>query len=480
MKLTARLVTFLMFCMACLILIDSYILVQRTQRMWYDDVQRSAHLLGLAMQKMIPALWKEQGRKRALKLIQEANMQAEYVDIEWLEPLPTLQSSPHSRVIRSEMDTKQHLLLSYVPVSVPAGWGILKISQSMVQLEKHLNQMLYRSIAWIVGIGMLGMFVVFVFGYNTVGKRLQQLVEKTRRIGRGEDPTSIQIRGHDELAELAASLDEMSLQIRHAQSRVREETKARSEATERLRQVDRLSVVGQLASGVAHELGTPLNVIAGRATLLGKNILSAQESAHSIQVILEQTEHMTKIIRQLLDFARRRSPKPSWIKVWQLCHQVVALLEPLAQKLKIRLVLENKHVEEMGFVEGNQLHQVLTNLVMNAIQASSPGQCVHLGVVLERRVPPEQPEQQEQPYLCIFVQDEGRGILPEHLPHLFEPFFTTKDVGEGTGLGLSIAYGIVQEHHGWIEVNSSPGQGSRFAIFLPQENHAWKKQQDMS
>ena len=121
-------------------------------------------------------------------------------------------------------------------------------------------------------------------------------------------------------------------------------------------------------------------------------------------------------------------------------------------------------------VDPDQIQQVLTNLMVNAIQAMPDGGAVQVAIRRERARPPEDHEADQGDYFCIEVKDEGEGIPQEDLPHLFEPFFTTKEVGEGTGLGLSIAYGIVLEHGGWIDVASQPGQGSRFLAYLPQES----------
>ena len=118
-------------------------------------------------------------------------------------------------------------------------------------------------------------------------------------------------------------------------------------------------------------------------------------------------------------------------------------------------------------VDEGQIQQALTNLVVNGIQAMPRGGRLEITVRRERAVPPIDIGGPEAEFLRIAVRDEGDGIAPDNLRRLFEPFFTTKDVGEGTGLGLAVAYGIVREHDGWIGVESTPGAGSCFSIFLP-------------
>ena len=118
------------------------------------------------------------------------------------------------------------------------------------------------------------------------------------------------------------------------------------------------------------------------------------------------------------------------------------------------------------------MQQVLTNLVVNAIQAMPAGGTVLVDIARARTRPPAEHGGAEGEYLCVRVRDQGEGIAAEHLPHVFEPFFTTKDVGEGTGLGLAVAYGIVREHGGFIDVESKLGEGSDFSVYLPLEGEA--------
>jgi len=144
-------------------------------------------------------------------------------------------------------------------------------------------------------------------------------------------------------------------------------------------------------------------------------------------------------------------------------------MAPLGQKQKATLHFIGENDPAMAKVDAGQIQQVLTNLIVNALQAMPQGGMVEIGIRRERARLPEALESSEGDYLSIYVQDEGEGIPEENMQHLFEPFFTTKDIGKGTGLGLSIAYGIIQEHGGWIEVKSKKGEGSCFSVYLPQE-----------
>jgi signal transduction histidine kinase len=133
----------------------------------------------------------------------------------------------------------------------------------------------------------------------------------------------------------------------------------------------------------------------------------------------------------------------------------------------VRFELDAPQEPAVAEVDEGQLQQALTNIVLNGVQAMDGGGHIRVRLRSLRATPPTTPDHVEGDYRCIEVEDEGAGIAPEHLPHIFEPFFTTKGVGEGTGLGLSVAHGIIADHGGWIDVESTPGRGTRFRVYLP-------------
>lgn len=259
-------------------------------------------------------------------------------------------------------------------------------------------------------------------------------------------------------------------QLVESQATLLRETAARIAAMEQLRHADRLKTVGRLASGTAHGLGTPLNVVSGRAGLIVSGKLSAEEIVKSADAIQKEAKKMTAIIRQLLAFARRNTPKRTPVDLSRLVGQTIELLSPSAEKHRVMLSLSGDTQDTVAMVDADQIQQVLTNLIVNAGQAMPDGGAVQLAVHRTHARPPEGCDAAVGEYFRIDVEDEGQGISEESLRHVFEPFFTTKEVGEGTGLGLSIAYGIVQEHDGWIDVTSQPGEGSCFSVYLPEES----------
>jgi signal transduction histidine kinase len=266
-------------------------------------------------------------------------------------------------------------------------------------------------------------------------------------------------------------MDAMCDRLVEANERAASEVRARMDMLEQLRHADRLMTVGKLASGVAHEIGTPLNVVEARAAMIAEGVGSLDEAAEYAKVIGRATERIARIIRQLLAFARRGTAQKAECDLAVLAKHTVELLEPLASKRRVTLRVSGGEGSCYVDADAAQVEQVLTNLVMNAIQATERGS-VEVELSRERVAPPADVGGPEGDYARVVVRDEGRGIEPEHLPHVFEPFFTTKDVGQGTGLGLSISYGIVREHGGWITAASEPGKGATLTFHLPRTRRA--------
>jgi two-component system NtrC family sensor kinase len=306
-----------------------------------------------------------------------------------------------------------------------------------------------------------------VLQLRLVGRPLVLLRDKARRAGAGDFSRPLVLRQRDEMGELAAEVNAMCDRIAEASRRVADETAARVAALEQLRHSDRLATVGRLAAGVAHELGTPLNVVSARAELLAGGATPLADVAANGRIILEQADRMTGIIHQLLDFSRRRGPKMGLANLEQVVTRTLDLVSPAAERAGVRVECA---VTGPAFarLDQSQMQQVLANIFLNGIQAMPGGGRLRVTVGVRRTRPPSATGGAEGAHLCVSVEDEGRGIPPEDMPRVFEPFFTTKRVGEGTGLGLAVAHGIVAEHGGWIEVESEVGKGSRFSILLPR------------
>jgi signal transduction histidine kinase len=323
----------------------------------------------------------------------------------------------------------------------------------------------------IVGVcGLLAMVVGAFF----VGQPMRKLVDVSQRIGAGELSAKTLLRQRDEIGELSRAMDRMGDQLLRAKTQLEAETEARVRSVEQLRHADRLSSIGTLSSGIAHELGTPLAVISGRAELIADGSVEGETVRTYAQSIAKQAKKMTEIIRQLLDFARRSRSTLSPKNVAKVAEITVSMLRSLAAKKNIQLSLRSSADDAQVAADAVQLQQVLTNLIVNAIQAmpggGGGGGAITINVERQWASPPVDHEGQEGTYIRIAVRDEGSGIPPDVQAKIFEPFFTTKPVGQGTGLGLAVSYGIVREHGGWIEVESEVGKGSCFSVYLPLQS----------
>lgn len=248
------------------------------------------------------------------------------------------------------------------------------------------------------------------------------------------------------------------------------ETSAHLATVEQLRHRDRLATVGQISSGIAHEVGTPLNVISGRARLITEPDTTLEEAHQHAAAILQQSQRVASTIRQLLDFARRRGPQRDQTNLRDLTRRVLELLRPLAAKRQVDLHIDPRSMDAAAFIDATQIEQALSNLVMNAIQAIPERGTVSVRLDMTLMTPPPSAgvSARNQELAVLTVEDTGTGIAAENIPHIFEPFFTTQHAGEGTGLGLSITHEIIRDHGGWIEVKSEPWKGSRFTVYLPK------------
>lgn len=488
MKLVAKLVFILVLGIIIILVVDGYISYQLQIKLFEKDMKLDAYLIGRTMKRVVADVWRKDGEQNALKIIEDASNEEHLMTIRWV----WLDASPEDfhgpRASREKLDPVIHgqtisfkdrnkegngYLYSYIPVAIDEKRpGALELSEPLSQLDEYTRTAFIKILVLTGVLVLLSGFAVPLLGVKMIGQPLRKMIEKMRCMGKGDFSDPLHLPGHDEISELALGLNTMCEQLQEARENVRIETEARITALEQLRHEDRLKTVGRLASGIAHELGTPLNVISGRAGMIARGNLSSTETVENANTIKGQSDRITTIIRQLLDFARRRSTHKSSVDLRQMVRRALDLIAPLGHKQKVEFSFAgNDDALAKAEVDAEQIQQVLINILTNSLQAMPQGGMVEVGIGREHTRPPEGHESSEGEYLRICVQDEGQGISEEDMSHIFEPFFTTKNTGKGTGLGLSIAYGIVHEHGGWIDVKSELGKGSCFSFYLPQEDN---------
>jgi PAS domain S-box-containing protein len=237
---------------------------------------------------------------------------------------------------------------------------------------------------------------------------------------------------------------------------------------EQLRQSQKMEAIGQLAGGVAHDFNNILTVIHGHASLLLSSELE-ESAARSAQQISHAAERAAALTRQLLTFSRRQLIQPKKLDMNKIVGNMTDLLGRL---LGEDVSLQLDYYPSPAIVEADvgMMEQVLLNLAVNARDAMPKGGklSVRISIVdLNEAHVQHHPEARVGRFVCVSKTDTGCGIPPENLQRIFEPFFTTKEVGKGTGLGLATVYGIVKQHRGWIEVESTIGKGTTFRIYIP-------------
>jgi two-component system, NtrC family, sensor kinase len=239
---------------------------------------------------------------------------------------------------------------------------------------------------------------------------------------------------------------------------VLENVTSRVKLEETLQQSEKLSSIGLLAAGVAHEVNTPLTGVSSYTQMLLGMIPDTDPKHALLLKVQKQTERASNIAGNLLNFSRGgNSTEFTEININKLLDDTLQLLEPQMRKSEIEIVKNYSDDKPKLLGNAGKLQQVFTNLILNARDAMHGGGRISLLTALN-----------ENEEVVIEVSDTGEGISPENLSKIYDPFFTTKGVGSGTGLGLAVSYGIVQEHAGSIEVTSQPGEGTTFHLVFPQ------------
>ena len=331
-------------------------------------------------------------------------------------------------------------------------------------IEQRRNRILMTTSLLIVLLSLL----VLILVRRSVTQPINQLIRRIKEISQGQREQGLEIKGRDEVASLAREFNLMCQKLQESHARLVDEQQEKLKLEHELRHSERLASVGRLAAGLAHEIGTPLAIIGGRSEYLLRRSRSSEELKDNLGVIRSQSDRIAAIVRQLLEFSRRREP------VFQPV-ELLALLDNVKYLLAHQLREKDIQVEMNGFsnlpeidADPDLLQQVFINLFSNSLHALGPGGIVKIGAeITDRGLTQASPVANR--WLRISFEDNGLGIDPEHIGRVFDPFFTTKDVGEGTGLGLSVSYGIIQEHRGDIHVESEPGRFTRFIIYLPTE-----------
>ncbi len=293
------------------------------------------------------------------------------------------------------------------------------------------------------------------FFSRSLTRPIQAVIDGTHRISR-DLGSRISVRSRDEIGTLAHEINQMA---HYLQQTIREKQKVE----EQICQSEKLASIGEMAAGLAHELNTPLGNIRALASLSRKDLKKEKPDLSSIgndlADIVEQTGKCSRIISGLLSFARKKSPEFHEQNLNDVMEEALKLVRVRSRQQGVEIDFKRKDDLPPIRIDSQQIQQVFINILINALDSLNDTGKIVIRFTLANEM------------IKIRFTDTGAGIPPDHLHKIFHPFFTTKDVDKGTGLGLSISYGIVKNHGGAIEVESTPGQGSLFTVILPLGGH---------
>jgi two-component system NtrC family sensor kinase len=324
-------------------------------------------------------------------------------------------------------------------------------------LEEKYVDLRWRTLSSFVLITLAGMALATALGCFLAGRIINpvhRLIRASQQVTEGSLTPDIGAVSSGEMAVLQNTFKEMVAAM----------GRRRAESQDRLVVSERQASVGRLAAGVAHEINNPLTGVLTYTHMLLRRKDLNEEVRADLQTIVEATERVRKIVKGLLDFSRQTKLDREQVDVNRLIGSTIALMENQALVKGISMVFKPGEGLHMVNMDRNQFQSVLLNLLINALDATKPGDSITLSMS-------NSPVRNEagQEGIEISIVDTGCGIPPEHLNKLFDPFFTTKEVGHGTGLGLSVTLGIVQRHGGTIRVASEVDKGATFVIWVPLE-----------
>jgi signal transduction histidine kinase len=344
----------------------------------------------------------------------------------------------------------------------------LQPTADIIVLKSHgeADAYLQRLNRLLLGLGLMaiiaGSLLIFVIS-DTVTRPLASLVKGVHALARGDMEYPFEASGHDELSELTRAFDGM-------RGTLKRNTTQREQLEGQLRQVQKMEALGRMAGGVAHDFNNLLTVIRGHSDLLLDRLQPEEPLYRSCQQIRKTSDRAASLTRQMLAFSRMQVLQPKVLDLNELIADMGKLLRRLVREdIEFSLRLG----DSLGRIKADpsQLEQVLLNLTVNASDAMPLGGKLTIetqNLFVDGENAHFHSSVDHGDYVLLAVSDTGHGMDAATKAHIFEPFFTTKEPGKGTGLGLATVYGIVKQSGGFIHVDSTPGRGTRFTVYLPQ------------
>ncbi|MBS3758556.1 MAG: HAMP domain-containing protein [Desulfobacterales bacterium] len=335
--------------------------------------------------------------------------------------------------------------------------GLLQITRKKSDFEDYIQRLRILVAAIFAGTGLFVSGFVLLGFHRAAGRYFTELTRSMARVQEGERSHRAELKGPKEIVTLARSLNGMLDSVDRSEEEIDKRRKEQETLENKLRESEKMAAIGQLAAGVAHELGAPLSLIDGKAQrcLRDKDMKAAH--GQSLQDIRQQVQRMSEIVRQLLDFGKGAMQERRWARTAQLVGSAVATVKKeIGERTDFHI--EGPSSDPWLYVDPLRFEQALINLLRNAAQAEETTRV---------RITWELNQFHEVVFL---VEDDGPGIAEEVKPKIFEPFFSTRKNGKNTGMGLSVVHGIIQEHEGTIQLMDSELGGAGFRLVLPMQS----------
>lgn len=376
--------------------------------------------------------------------------------------LALLAISTREKVVIFEPDDAHERLVLALPILTDEGelLGAVTLAKPLDGLAADLETTRHTILVSLAAFLFASLLVGYGLGGFFIGRPMGRLLHSIDAVRRGENQVDLPTRRPDEVGEAARAFEQM-LDTLDAERRAKEaETRRRQEAERELAHADKLIAVGRLSARIAHEVGSPLQVLVGRAEAIVQHPETTSKISRHAQIIAEQGTRVTTILRDLLAWVRPSASEPRRVDPRAEVEAVADLLELELRHRQVALVIESDPTLPPIQARAGQMQQVLFNLVRNALNASPDG--ARITVTLRAL----------DHALELTVADTGEGMEPELQARLFEPFFTTRLDSGGVGLGLTVVRGLVEEHGGRVSVESAPGRGTRITIVWPSSEAA--------
>ena len=493
MKIGTKLTLWMTLPLVVIVVLFGYLSLRRSRALLQEELRREgrsiARVTQMAMEDYVRDRQIEDARELVDKITgYERVLGARLFDSDGrliyqsstLEAIPALEVAVLRKVLSTrmpaQMSTRLHeeQLVHYIlPLSTEKGepLGAVQVLQREPFLEEAASSLRQSIVLLTAAMVLATCAVILLVTRYSVSRPIEELVRSLRGVGSGGFESRVSVRRGDEFGRLAQAFNGMCERLEASQRSLLDAQDERRRMEARLRHAERLAAIGRLAAGLAHEIGTPLNVIGGRAERLLRSFHDDEPAARSLRIICAQMERIARIVHGMLDFARMREPHLARTEIGPILGKVLEFLGQKFEEARVKVVASLQGGAGTVLADSDQIHQVFLNLCANALDAMPRGGTLRVSAEHVDRPHPEG-NGEALPFVAVTFEDTGAGIPRENLDRVFDPFFTTKDVGRGTGLGLSISYGIVREHGGFFDIESEPGRGTRLTVYLPEAAEA--------